>query len=197
MIKTVLADDHKVFCDGLAKLLTDTQNFEIINKFHHGQDLLENIYDLPLDLLILDFQMPGLNCEEVIQRIRIVRQNLKIIVLSMHEESIYSKKVIMAGANAYLTKSIDSETLIESIIKTMNNEEIKTRNLPVKSKSILSKQEMAIVKMIADGKNSNLIGQLLNISPLTVKAHRRNIIRKLGVNNSSELIKIVIAKGIL
>jgi len=197
MIKTVLADDHKVFCDGLAKLLTDSHQFEVIQKFHDTSELLEKIYSLSFDLLLLDFQMPGLNCEDVIQRIRLSKPTLKIVILSMHEEYIYSKKVLLAGADLYLTKSLDTSTLIESIINVINNEESIKKKYIIKSKSLLSKQELIIIKLIADGKTSEAIGNLLNLSPLTIKAHRRNMIKKLGANNSSELIKIAIAKGVI
>jgi two-component system invasion response regulator UvrY len=152
---------------------------------------------LTFDLLILDFQMPGLNCEDVIQRIRIAKSLQKIIVLSMHEESIYSKKVLLAGANLYLTKSLSSEFLIESIVNEMNNIGMAVKSPVIKSKSLLSKQELTIIKLIADGNSSKEIGDILKVSPLTIKAHRRNMMRKLDANNSSELIKIAIAKGIL
>jgi DNA-binding NarL/FixJ family response regulator len=198
MIKTILADDHKVFTDGLEKLLVESKKFRVIGKFHNTHDLLENIYEQSFDLILLDFQMPGLDCEETIQRIRLTKAETKIIVLSMHEENFYSKRVIMAGANSYLTKSLDSTTLIDLILEVVEHGKphVVTQQA-IKLKSILSRQEMTIIKLIADGKTSKDIAEHLNISELTIKVHRRNMLHKMGVNNSSELIKVAISKGIL
>jgi DNA-binding NarL/FixJ family response regulator len=198
MIKTILADDHKVFADGLEKLLLDSNEFEVIEKFHNTLDLLEKVYDLQFDLLILDFQMPGLDCEETIQRVRLKKGNFKIIVLSMHEASFYAKRVLLSGANGYLTKSLDSITLIHHILNVVKNEKVHLDILsPLKVKSLLSRQETAIIRLISNGKTSKEIAEELKISELTIKVHRRNMLHKMGVNNSSELIKVAISKGIL
>jgi DNA-binding NarL/FixJ family response regulator len=198
MIKTILADDHKVFTDGLEKLLIDSGEFQIIGKFYNTNDLLEKIYDIDFDLLVLDFQMPGLECEETIQRIRLKKKECKIIILSMHEENFYAKRVLISGANCYLTKSLDSITLIQLILDVVQTGKVdQVFQQPLKSKSLLSRQETAIIRLVADGKTSKEIAETLKISELTIKVHRRNMLHKMGVNNSSELIKVAIIKGIL
>lgn len=196
---TVLVDDHVIFCDGLEKLLNDSDYFEVTGKFHtsgtflHAQEAITK-----LQLLILDIEMPELNGLELVRRIRQKDSDLKIVILSMHDESTYVREAHQSGANGYLVKSVDSNTLIKNLTQIMQGENIFPA-LPSKSKtsSPLSEQETRIVKLIATGINSKEIALHLNLSPLTVQAHRRNILKKLNVNNTAELIRLSISKGFI
>jgi len=199
MISTVLVDDHIIFCDGLERLLNESGNFEVAGKFHTSIDFLNAKEELPkLHLLILDIEMPELDGLELIRRIRVKDSELRIVILSMHDESIYVREAQKSGADGYLVKSIDSNALIQNLTRIINGENV-FPDLPKKSKisSPLSEQETRIVNLIATGINSKEIAIHLNLSPLTVQAHRRNILRKLNVNNTAELIRISVSKGFI
>ncbi len=200
MILTVLADDHKLFSDGLKNLLEESQHFKVLKQFTRGNDLLENIEELNATLLLLDINIPGANGLDILKRIRLKNKVLKIVMLSMHEETIYLREAYSAGADAYLTKSIDSSLLIEHLLQVMQGNKIfpATKGSPIQTeKQLLSKQEIRILRLIADGKTNDQIGTELSISSLTVKSHRRNMIKKLNAESSAELISIGFNKGLL
>lgn len=198
-IKTVLADDHKLFCDGLEKVLAESGLFQVVAKFHNGQALLEQLSSHNPELLIIDVEMPMLNGFDTIKRIRLNNQHLKIAVLSMHEESVFSQEAYTLGANAYLNKSMESAGLIDALLQACEGKKI----FPVFSSTVtkiespFSEREYEILRLIATGKTSEQIADRLHISHLTVKAHRRNMMRKLNVNNAAELVSKALEMGFL
>jgi two-component system invasion response regulator UvrY len=199
MITTVLADDHKLFCDGLERVLNDSGRFQVVQKFYNGQSLVEKIYDHNPDLLIVDVEMPAINGFDAIKRIRLNNTTTKIVVLSMHEENVFSQEAFMLGADAYLNKSMESMHLIESLLKTCAGEKIfpAAAATTVRIESPFSDREQEILRLIALGKTSEQIAERLKISHLTVKAHRRNMMRKVNVNNAAELITKALEMGFL
>lgn len=198
MIRTVLADDHKLFCDGLERLLNDSGHFQVIQKFHNGQTLLEKFSVHNPELVIIDVEMPAINGFDAIKRIRVNNTTAKIVVLTMHEETVFSQEAYLLGADAYLNKSMESVQLIESLLRTCNGEKLfPAVSTTTKIESPFSDRETEILRMIASGKTSELIAQRLKISHLTVKAHRRNMMRKLNVNNAAELISKALEMGFL
>jgi two-component system invasion response regulator UvrY len=199
LITTVLADDHKLFCDGLERVLTDSGHFKILQKFYNGQTLLEKMQVHNPDLLIIDVEMPHLNGFDAIKRIRLNNASAKIVVLSMHEESVFSQEAYMLGADAYLNKSMESMHLIDSLLKTCQGAKIFPTVFTTTSKleSPFSDREHEILRLIASGKTSEQIAERLKISHLTVKAHRRNMMRKLNVNNAAELVSKALEMGFL
>jgi len=199
MIKTVLADDHRLFCEGLEKLLTEGKSFHVIQKFHDGRTLLENIRALDPALIILDIEMPGLNGLDVVKRLTSATPNAKLVVLSMHEENVYASEARTLGAHGYLSKSMESTLLLEALLNVMTGQKVfpKSPTITPTYNSPLSDREMLILKMIAKGKTSESISKDLQISHLTVKAHRRNMLQKLNVNNSSELLAKAFELGLI
>jgi len=198
MIKTIILDDHQLFCDGLEKLLNDSKKFNVTKKFTNGVELLQTIENFDLQLLLIDIEMRSMDGIEVIRRINLLnKKDFKIVMISMHEESIYKREAHQAGAHGYICKSTNESLFIEQLLRIMNNQKIEIDWInPVKEVSILSKQELKILKLISLGNNTNEISKELLISAFTVKVHRRNILRKLNANNSAECINIAIRKGL-
>ena len=199
MIRTVLIDDHTIFCDGMERVLTETGQFLVIQKFQNGRNLLDFLEHEHPDLILLDIEMPGFSGLDIIPRIKLHSTDIKIVVLSMHEGKVYTKEAIALGVNAYLMKSIECSLLIESLLKVMAGETLfpDFNNVAHKNESPLSEREEEVLKLIAKGQTSEQIAERLKISHLTIKAHRRNILRKLNVNNSAELVKKGMAIGLL
>jgi DNA-binding NarL/FixJ family response regulator len=198
LINTILVDDHSLFCDGLERVLAETQKFYIVKKANSGKSLLNAPIDPTVNLLIIDIEMPGMNGFDVIRRLRLKNQQLKIVILSMHEESAYSNEAHTVGADAFLSKTLESSALVDLLIRIMHGETIFVKKSQSKeNNTLLSDREMEVLKLLAKGKTSKEIGVELNISPLTIKAHRRNMIKKLKVSNSTELISKVMEDGIL
>jgi DNA-binding NarL/FixJ family response regulator len=198
MIKTVLADDHKLFCDGLEKVLAETGKFEIVLKAYNGHALLQLVHTIDFHLLVIDVEMPLINGFDTIKRIRIYNPHCTIVVLSMHEEAVFAQEAFLLGANGYLIKSMDSSQLIDSLLKACAGEKIFPENIGTpKLESPFSAREKEILQLIAAGKTSEQIAMRLKISNLTVKTHRRNMMRKLSVNNAANLISKALEMGYL
>jgi DNA-binding NarL/FixJ family response regulator len=198
MIKTVLADDHKLFCDGLERVLADSGYFTVILKAYNGKSLLEQLHGLDFDLLVIDVEMPVINGFDTIKRIRVNNPGCTIVMLSMHEESVFSQEALILGANGYLNKSMDSSQLVNSLLKACTGLKIfpETSGVP-KIESPFSSREQEILQLIASGKTSEQIAVRLKISNLTVKTHRRNMMRKLNVNNAAKLVSKALEMGYL
>jgi DNA-binding NarL/FixJ family response regulator len=198
LINTILVDDHALFCDGLERVLTDTKQFCVVNKFHSGKNLLHAPFDPSANLLIIDIEMPGMNGFDVIRRLRLKNKQLKIVILSMHEEMAYSNEASAIGADAFLSKTLESSVLVDLLLRIIKGESIfAKKSQPRENNDLLSDREIEVLRLIAKGKTSKEIGIELNISPLTIKAHRRNMIKKLQVSNSTELISQALEKGLL
>ncbi len=197
MIKTLLVDDHKIFAEGLERLLTESGHFEIIEKFYDGKSLLENLHLYEPQILIADIELGGLTGLDLITRIRLIKPRTKIVMLSMHEDSVFANESITLGADAFLLKSMEYATLIDSLLQIAEGKKIfpsarKTiRNEPAP----ISDREMEILKQLIKGKTSHQISEDLKISHLTVKTHRRNMMRKLKVSNVASLIRVTIERG--
>lgn len=198
MTRTIIIDDHKLFADGIARLLNDAQRFEIVSKFNSGVSFLQALPIESVDLIIIDVDMPDLNGFEVIRRLRSQNKAVKIVVVSMHETLAYSNEAAELGANAYLVKSLDSNALVTRLEQIMEGERIFLNKVKtIETVSLLSKRETEVLQLMAKGKTSEKISKLLNISAVTVKAHRTNIFRKLEVRNAAELIMKAFHLGLL
>jgi DNA-binding NarL/FixJ family response regulator len=199
MIKTIIVDDHQLFSEGVERLLHSSGKFNVIQKYKDGRSLLNNLLQNDSDLLIIDLDMPEISGMDTIKRIRVNNKKIKIVVLTMHGESVFLNEAKALGANGYLTKSIDGAQLIESLIKICNGFDIFPAAKPVESSydNLLSDREIEILKLLTKGLTSEKISDLLKISPLTVKVHRRNMMRKLKTKNSMELLSKALEMGYL
>ncbi|MBL7856193.1 MAG: response regulator transcription factor [Cyclobacteriaceae bacterium] len=198
VIKTILVDDHILFCEGLERLLTESNQFNILKKFHNGKNLLEYLTTETPDLVILDIEMPGLNGLDVVKRITLSKPSVKVVLLSMHDENIYAREALAQGACGFLNKSMDSLLLIESLLQVSQGKKV----FPIISQhaqpdSPLSEREIMILKLVSRGLTNESISQELKISPLTVKSHRKNMIQKLKAKNSAELLMKAFERGLI
>ena len=198
MIRTIIVDDHRLFADGLERLLTEAQKFQVMHKFTSGASFLQALPTDAVDLIIIDVDMPELSGFDVIQRLRSKNKMVKIVIVSMHETVAYSNEAAELGANGYLVKSLDSATLVTRLLEVMDGEKIflkKVKN--IETVSLLSQRETEVIQLMAKGKTSEEISVMLNISIVTVKAHRTNIFRKLEVRNAAEMIMKAFHLGLL
>src|SRR5690349_9711228 len=116
--------------------------------------------------------MPGMNGFEVIKRLRLKNKHLKIVILSMHEEMAFSNEAYALGADAFLSKTLESSTLVDLLIRVNKGERVFDKKpLPRENNNLLSDREVEVLKLLSKGKTSKEIGIELNISPLTIKAH--------------------------
>ena len=200
-IHIILVDDHRIFSAGLEQLLLSASDHfkATIDKIYGGLSLIQT-YDLSrADLVILDIEMPDVNGLDVIKIIKNRNPNTRVLILSMHQDTYYSQEAQSEGADGYLTKSVESTELINHIVSILNGKKIFKHSATSRKpeKKILSRQEIKVLRILATGKTSTEIADMLNVSYLTIKAHRRNMMRKLNVNNSAELITVAVENGLL
>jgi DNA-binding NarL/FixJ family response regulator len=204
----LLVDDHSIVTDGLKALLQGESDFAIKGEAHNGQMALEMLRVLKVDLVLMDIDMPVMSGSEAIQHIKREFPDMKVIVLTMHDEKAIINKLIELGADGYLLKNSSKEELLLCIRGVLRNEryissEATAILLRVEEKkesgplSQLTEREIEIVKLIADGLSNKEIGDRLFISHRTVDTHRTNLMSKLDVHNVAGIVKFAIVNGLL
>lgn len=209
----LLADDHVMFRRGVRRIIQGMEDVEVVGEAGDGLELLELLKKTDPHLVILDISMPNLRGLEATREIKALKPGIKILVLTMHKDKEYLYHAFSAGAEGYLLKE-DADTELFSAIKTLRQGGTyispllspqltdllmeKSRSGGSQSKSpgeLLTDRERMILKLIAESKSSKEIGGLLFISDRTVQHHRANIMKKLNINRSVDLIKYAIQKG--
>lgn len=208
--QVILADDHVLVRHGLRRILEEKTNLEIAGEVGDGLELLNLLNKVNPDLVILDVSMPNLRGIEAIPEIRHVRPNAKVLMLTMHKEEEYLYQAISAGANGYLLKD-DAEKELFSAIENIQNGKIyispgladqsmqnwaRLRRGEDDSPVIeaLTVRQREILKLIAEGKSNKEIGDLLYISVRTVERHRANMMSKLNIRKTAELVQYALRK---
>ncbi len=208
--RVILADDHVLVRRGLRRILEENQGLEIDGEVGDGLELLSLLNKTDPDMVILDVSMPNLRGIEAIPEIHRVRQDIKVLILTMHNEEEYLYQAISAGADGYLLKE-DAEKELFSAIENIRNgrvyispsladqsmqnwvrmrrgedSSLETQPLTVRQREIL--------KLIAEGKSNKEIGDMLCISVRTVERHRANMMSKLNVRKTAELVQYALRK---
>ncbi len=207
----VLADDHNLIRSGLKKILATRSDLHVAGEAADGLALLSLLKQTVPHMVILDISMPNLRGIESIPEIKRLHPETKVLVLTMHKEEDYLYQAIAAGADGYVLKddaekdlffAIDmiargniyiSRFLAEESRRDLIQWRLGKRKLPTSEP--LTTREREVLKLIAEGKSSRQIGELLFISARTVERHRANIMEKLNVRKTAELVKYAMRKG--
>jgi DNA-binding NarL/FixJ family response regulator len=209
--RIILADDHVMFRQGIRKILEKSKGLEVVGEAGDGLKLLELLKEVTTDMVILDISMPNLRGVEATKEIKMILPDVKVLILTMHKEKEYVYHAISAGAKGYLLKEdadtelfaavekirqggsyispLLSDELTDELIQTYHKGQLRTPSEP------LTVREREILKLVAEGISNKEIADLLFISVRTVENHRANIMRKLNISNTANLIKYAIRKG--
>lgn len=202
MINVIICDDHQLFIQGVKQGLETTEDIKIVDTALNGVALLEKIQHIYADIVLLDIEMPDMDGIEVARQLQKNGSNLKIIALSMHDNATMIHKMIKAGASGYLIKNTTSKELSDAIRAVYRGErffkggvlnkiiEFSDEEHEDKKIKLLTSRELEILKLIADGKSNIEIASDLFISIHTVHSHRKNMLRKLNLKNTPELLKV-------
>ncbi|MFY0686722.1 MAG: response regulator transcription factor [Cyclobacteriaceae bacterium] len=209
MIRIAIADDHPMIVNGLVESLQT--KVEIVGTAENGDALLALIKSENPEIVLCDINMPGKSGFDVLEEIgRFSSQQPKVIVLSVHDEKPIIEKAFRIGAHGYLLKSSGADEVFEAIQKVSAgkkyfSEEVMSITLGVGTvvedefakKSLLSEREVEITTLIVDGLSNTEIGEKLFISKRTVDAHRNNILQKLDLKNTAQLVKFALKSGLV
>lgn len=206
-IKIVLVDDHKLLRDGLRNIIEQKSNMHIIGEASNGRNAIKLCSKLCPDVIVIDVAMPEMNGIEAAKQIHKNQPNIKIIGLSMHSGKQFIQGMFKAGAFGYLLKDGDADELITAITAVIQNKKYLSKDInqdfllllkngELLEKTHLSSREKEVLQLIAEGKSSKKIGELLFLSSKTVDVHRNNIMKKTELYTIPELTKYAIQKGL-
>lgn len=211
-LKILLADDHQICNEGLRVLLERESKFAVVGMANSGREVERMVRRLEPDLVIIDIGMPELNGIEATRKLRKLHPKVPVIALTMHDDRRYVAAMMRAGARAYVLKENAVEEL-ELAIKTVIDGEIYLSNaLRDKYKNqleallsggeqalpeILTGREREVLQLLAEGKKTAQVGELLHVSAKTVETHRSNIMKKLEVNTLADLTRYAIREGLI
>jgi DNA-binding NarL/FixJ family response regulator len=205
MIRIFIADDHDILRAGLKHILADSGDITVAGEAGNGNETLAMLRQSPFDALVLDLSMPGRSGIELIKQIKSELPKLPILILSMHKEDLYAVRALKAGASGYLCKDNAEALLAEAIRKVAEGglfitqsvtEKLALEVLPGRSTqaphSRLTDREYQIFLLIVQGLGITEIGRQLSLSAKTVSTHKANILAKMNLHNSTELVRYAI-----
>jgi DNA-binding NarL/FixJ family response regulator len=206
-INVFLLDDHKIVRDGLKSILGLNPDIAVAGEESNPESFLKSLPKLSFDILILDLSLPFIPGMEVLKKVAQSRKDVKVLVLSMHDNAEYMTRAINEGAAGYLTKDCPSEILIKALkeIKSKGRFNSTLSNasttLPLaeedSEQKILTPKEKEVLSLMVKGMSSKEMAAQFGLSSRTVEAHRLNIMRKLGTANSAETIAIALRKNLI
>lgn len=210
--KILLADDHKIVRDGLRMLFENETGLEVVGEAGTGWETLKLAHKLSPDVVIMDITMPGLNGIDTTQRITNELPNVKVIALSMHSDRRFVSGMLEAGASGYLLKDCAIDELASAVrAVSLNQTYLSPRIADIVVKNYINKagrnkselfpsltnREREILQLLAEGRSARQIAGFLHVSIKTVETHRRNIMFKLDLGSTAELIKYAINEGLI
>ena len=208
MTRIVIADDHSIVREGLKRIVSSIDGMEVTGEAGNGTEVMQRVRELAFDVLLLDLSMPGRSGMELIKLIRAEKPQLRILVLSMHQELQYAVRAIKNGASGYLTKESAPAQLEQAIRKVASGgafisaevaEQLALSAMPgsqaVPHES-LSNREFEVLQLLVAGISLTDIANRLNLSVKTVSTHKTNLMQKMGLQNQSELIRYAIKHGL-
>ncbi|WP_337058848.1 response regulator transcription factor [Pseudomonas sp. USHLN015] len=207
MTRILIADDHAIMRGGLKQLIEFDARLQVAAEAENGAQVLEQLRTGEFDLLLLDMSMPGLSGEDLISRVHGRYPRLPILVLSMHNEAQIAQRALRAGANGYLTKDHNPETLLAAIHRVADGgryldpriaEQLAfaSSNPADDATAQLSDREFQILRLLAQGLSVNQIADQLVISNKTVSTHKTRLMEKMGFTCNADIIKYALTHGL-
>jgi DNA-binding NarL/FixJ family response regulator len=202
-IRILLADDHNIVLEGLHEVLSSHPEIAICGKASNGTEVLSFVQQTVVDVVVLDINMPvmdGLTCA---RKLKQLHPTIKVIILTMYAQKSFTEQIIKIGVDGCLLKSNTSSELMAAINRVMEGkfyyDQIKTfkHEMEEVAQYKLSEREIEIIKLLAQGLTSLQIADKIFIAEHTVKTHRKNILRKTGLHNTTQLINFALTNQII
>lgn len=204
-IDLILADDHEIMRVGLRRLLILDRRINILGEAENGLDAFKLVEHYRPDIALLDINMPIMSGIEATKLIKAYDANVAVVMLTAYEDYDHLEKALDAGANGYLSKSVNSGFLVESLFLVTKGERVFSRSiLNLMQKKLpshndeemppvrLTRREQEIINLIAQGYKSTEIAEKVFLSIRTVESHRSNIMKKLGIKTASALVRYAV-----
>jgi DNA-binding NarL/FixJ family response regulator len=213
-IKVLLVDDHQLIRDGVQSMLGNTDDLEVIGSVSSGEDSINQVRENRPDVILMDIMMGGMTGIEATRWIKEFDPTIKVILLTMEISRDYVSAGIKSGVDGYLPKDVDKDILLEALrivhgggrffndaIMTLVFEDFysheRLKNTDKKLPNDLTKREYEVLGLVASGKTNKELAEVLFISVKTVETHKTHIMEKLGLKNTTELVKYAIKNKII
>jgi two-component system invasion response regulator UvrY len=209
MLKIALCDDHPIFREGLKRILHEQSDIRVEEEVGSGAALLQAAAARRFDVIILDISLPDMSGLDVLKNLRAAGIRAGVLILSMHEEKNYARRVLKAGASGYLPKESPSEELVAAIRTIARGKKYVTASLAQSLANeledslekapheLLSDREYQVLCLLAAGKRTKEIANELCLSLPTVSTYRARLFEKLGISSSAELIRYALSHGLV
>jgi two-component system, NarL family, invasion response regulator UvrY len=210
MISVLITDDHAIVCAGLAQVLASSGDIRVDAIAASGAEALTRLRQAPVDLVLLDMSLPGMNGIETLKQIKLEHPDLPVLMLSMHPAEQYAVRCIKAGAAGYLTKACDKKVLLEAVRTAANGSKYLTPEVSqcllnavqqtgetAKPHEMLSDREHEVFMLIARGVPLAGMARQMSLSPKTVSTYRARILEKTGLASNAELMRYAFDHGLL
>lgn len=213
MIRILIADDHGIVRTGLKLLLERMEGIQVVGEAADGREAVRRAKELQPDVVIMDIGMPLLNGLDAAGQILRENERIGVIILSMYTDESYIVRALDAGAKGYLLKdNADDDVerairsvaigrpffspsiaraLLEDYVRLMRERRIQD------SYDLLTEREREVLQLLAEGKSNKEAATILNLSPYTVESHRQNLMQKIGLHNTAEIVLYGVRKGII
>lgn len=201
-IRILAVDDHPLLREGVASLLRAHPDMELVAEACNGQEAVEACLQLRPDITLMDLQMPLLSGIDAMNAIRATWPEARIVVLTTFEGDALARRALRAGAVGYLLKSM----LRRELIDTIRGVHAGRFRVPVSvaldlagrlTENELSVREMDVLRLVAMGSSNKRVGQLLNVTEDTVKAHMKGVLSKLGASDRAHAVAIALRRGLI
>ena len=209
--RILICDDHTLFVEGIKAMLRNESSLEIVGEARDGRQAVDLVKELKPDLLLMDVSMPDMNGFDATQRVHELDPNIKVLILTMHDEEELVARCLEAGAAGYIIKDAPASQLLYAIEMVKKGERylspvvlkqvvagyVKNSNVPQTSYDRLSPREREVLKLLAEGLSVKEIATRLNLSVKTVDVHKTNLMKKIDVHDRTQLIKYAIRQKLI
>jgi DNA-binding NarL/FixJ family response regulator len=210
-IRVLIVDDHAILRDGIRSLLDRQSGIRVVGEASNGQEALAQLGTLQPDIILMDVAMPVMDGLEATRRIKETYPDIRVLILTQHGDQEYVAPLLQAGASGYVLKRSggrevvaairqvheDGVFLAPAVARRVLNDYTQVGNAKPASEPHLTERERQVLELVVDGRSNKEIARALVISPKTVSVHRSNIMTKLGVHNSIELVRYVMKRDLL
>ncbi|QIT55483.1 UvrY/SirA/GacA family response regulator transcription factor [Aquisalimonas sp. 2447] len=208
-MRVVLVDDHQLVRTGIRRLLSDTEELEVVGEAGSGEDALRLVRETRPDVVLMDVNMPGIGGLEATRKLLRVDPELRIIALTIHVEEPYPSRLMEAGAMGYITKGCNEGEITDAIRAVMRGERYIGADIAQQMALAgfdgtrdggldkLSQREMQVMMMVTQGYKMQEISDTLCLSPKTISTYRYRLYEKLGVETDVELTHLAIRHGMI
>jgi DNA-binding NarL/FixJ family response regulator len=211
-IRVIIVDDHQIIRDGIKALLYGAEAFEITGEAGSAEELLQKMSTIKADVALIDISLPGISGIRLTQQLSEAYPDLKVLILSMHLNEEYISSALKAGALGYLAKNTTRDELITAVGKVAEGQKYlgkevseiitagyihRVKNDSAAEKDVLSRREVEILRLTAEGFGNKEISDKLFISIRTVESHKNHIMQKLELKSAVEMTRYAIKKGLI